>query len=82
MSRQGNKITKELFRLILENGVDLTDWDAVRNQAAIYIAGRSAFYFDKSGSIREEDYQKVAKQSVKLADALVAELKKKGDNDD
>lgn len=54
-------------------------WKDKRIQAAIEIAGRATFTFDKFGNIPEDDFAFCAKRAVQMADALIAELKE-GDN--
>lgn len=54
------------------------DWQQVRIQAAIEIAGRATFTFDKLGNIPDDDFAVCAKRAVQMADALIAELQKKG----
>lgn len=56
-------------------------WEDKRIQAAIEIAGRATFTFDKLGNIPADDFAVCAKRAVQLANILVEELQKKGGQD-
>ncbi len=56
-------------------------WNDKRIQAAIWITGRATFNFDKLGNIPDDDFAICAKRAVQMADALIAELQKKGGQD-
>ena len=51
-------------------------WNDKRIQAAIEIAGRATFTFDKLGNVPADDFAVCAKRAVQLADILIEELKK------
>lgn len=50
-------------------------WNDKRIQAAIEIAGRATFTFDKLGNIPDNDFAVCAKRAVQMADALIEELR-------